>query len=285
MKRRFLVTMLILYTLIAALLFYTFLMANRLPESRPEIYIKSETPGKITVLNIGDSITHGVMSANYVSRLEERFSVENYSFINAGINAELVWNVLQRLDEIIACDPDYITILIGSNDVLATLSDSRMKRYMKNQGIPRKADSQWFAENLESLILTLKSKTDAEIAVLSLPPVTEDPSHQGYISAASYSEIVKKIAMETEITYLPLHEEMDRILYQKVQRQKKGIPFASNNMTMNIASVKRYVLRKSWDDISQKNGLTLLTDNIHLNDSAAEIISDLIGDFLIKEKK
>lgn len=277
--------MLILYILIAALLFYTFIMVNKLPETRPEIYIKSETPGKITVLNIGDSITHGVMSANYVNSLEERFPREDYSFINAGINAELVWNVLQRLDEIIACDPDYITILIGSNDVLATLSDSRMKRYMKNQGIPQIADSQWFAENLESLILTLKSKTDAKIAILSLPPVTEDPSHQGYISAATYSRIVKKIAMETEITYLPLHEEMDSILFEKVQRQKKGIPFASNNITMNIASVKRYVLRKSWDDISQKNGLTLLTDNIHLNESAAEIIAEMIEDFLIKEQK
>ncbi|MBF9017482.1 MULTISPECIES: GDSL-type esterase/lipase family protein [unclassified Oceanispirochaeta] len=273
--------MIVLYILIAGLLFYTFIMVNRLPESRPDTFIKSQPTDEITVLNIGDSITHGAMSANYVRRLEERFSEDDYRFINAGINAELVWNVLQRMDGIVACDPDYITILIGSNDVLATLSDSRMKRYMKNQGIPQKADSQWFEDNLKSLILTLKSKTNAEIAVLSLPPVTEDPSHQGYISAASYSGIVKKIAKETDIIYLPLHEVMDRILYEKAQRRKRGIPFASNNIAINVASVKRYVLRKSWDDISEKNGLTLLTDNIHLNDSAAEIIAGLIGDFLI----
>lgn len=273
--------MIVLYTLIAGLLFYTFIMVNKLPGSRPDTFIKSQPTDEITVLHIGDSITHGAMSANYVRRLEERFSDDDYRFINAGINAELVWNVLQRMDGIVACDPDYITILIGSNDVLATLSDSRMKRYMKNQGIPQKADSQWFEENLKSLILTLKSKTDAEIAVLSLPPVTEDPSHQGYISAASYSGIVKKIAKETDIIYLPLHEEMDRILYEKAQRRKRGIPFASHNIAMNVASVKRYVLRKSWDEISEKNGLTLLTDNIHLNDSAAEIIAGLIGDFLI----
>lgn len=273
--------MLVLYALIAGLLFYTFVMSNKLPESRPETFVKTKAAGELRVLTIGDSITHGAMSANYVSLLESRFPEPQYSFINAGINAELVWNVLQRMDEIIACDPDYITILIGSNDILATLSESRMKRYMKNQGIPQKADSRWFEENLKSLILTLKDKTEAEIAVLSLPPVTEDPSHEGYIRAADYSGIIKRIASETEISYLPLHENMNRILCDKYQRRKKGIPFASNNMAINIATVKRYVLRKSWDEISETNGLTLLTDNIHLNDNAAQIIAELIGDFLI----
>lgn len=267
--------------LIAGLLVYAFVMATRLPGSRPEKYLNKDPHQGTRVLTIGDSITHGAMSANYVKLLEHRFSGQEYSFINAGINAELVWNVLQRVDDIIACDPDYITILIGSNDVLATLSESRMKKYIRYQGIPREADRLWFEDNLRELILTLKNSTTAEIAVLSLPPVTEDPGHQGYLSAAEYSRTVKSLAEETGIHYLPLHEEMDKILCRDVQVRQEGIPFASHNMVLGMATVQRYIFRRSWNQISEKNGLYFLTDNIHLNERAADMIAGLIGDFLV----
>lgn len=40
------------------------------------------------------------------------------------------------------------------------------------------------------------------------------------------------------------------------------------------------LLRRSWDDIGRRNGLALLTDHIHLNDRAADILADLVNGFL-----
>ena len=42
------------------------------------------------------------------------------------------------------------------------------------------------------------------------------------------------------------------------------------------AILSHTVLRRSWDDISRRNGLTVLTDHIHLNDRAAGIAADLV---------
>jgi acyl-CoA thioesterase-1 len=40
------------------------------------------------------------------------------------------------------------------------------------------------------------------------------------------------------------------------------------------------VLRRSWNDVSRRNGLTLLTDQVHLNDRAAAVVADLVSESL-----
>ncbi len=65
-----------------------------------------EDDNRKSVLLIGDSITQGKIGVNYVELLEKEFSSNNYDFINAGINSEVVWNVLQRLEKIVECNPD-----------------------------------------------------------------------------------------------------------------------------------------------------------------------------------
>ncbi|MGY4857374.1 SGNH/GDSL hydrolase family protein [Cryobacterium sp. AP23] len=74
------------------------------------------------VVCAGDSITHGFMSASCLSLLQDRLGADGYEFVNAGINSDLAWNLLQRLDAIIACQLEVVTILIGTNDVAAHIS-------------------------------------------------------------------------------------------------------------------------------------------------------------------
>ena len=50
--------------------------------------------------------------------LERRFAAsDGYEFVNAGINGQLAYNLLQRLDNVVACCPDVVTVLIGSDGV------------------------------------------------------------------------------------------------------------------------------------------------------------------------
>jgi hypothetical protein len=46
------------------------------------------------------------------------------------------------------------------------------------------------------------------------------------------------------------------------------------------AAIQRYVLRRSWDDISARNGFVVHTDQLHLNDRAATVTADLIANWL-----
>jgi len=54
--------------------------------------------------------------------LRERFKSDGIEFINAGVNGDLAYNVRQRIAAVIAQQPDYIIILVGTNDVTGGLS-------------------------------------------------------------------------------------------------------------------------------------------------------------------
>ena len=99
---------------------------------------------KKTVVCVGNSITHGQVSYNYVNILSDRLSGDGYQFVNAGINGNLVYNVVNRLDMIIRCDPDYVTVLIGTNDVNASLSQKNSARYMIDMALPEKPNAEFF---------------------------------------------------------------------------------------------------------------------------------------------
>jgi hypothetical protein len=46
------------------------------------------------------------------------------------------------------------------------------------------------------------------------------------------------------------------------------------------AVFQHYLFRRSWDDISRSRGLLLLTDNVHINDTAAELVAQTVQPFV-----
>ena len=74
---------------------------------------------------LGDSITRGQVSADYVALLRTRLPDD--TVINAGVNYEPSSELVKRLDAVIAQDPDVVTVLIGTNDANATLSGKRAR--------------------------------------------------------------------------------------------------------------------------------------------------------------
>jgi lysophospholipase L1-like esterase len=233
---------------------------------------------KSVVVLVGDSITHGRIGVNYVDMVEEQLEGEQFEFINAGINSELAWNNLQRVDEVIQCDPDIVTVLIGTNDANSTLSPDAMRRYVKRMKLPREPDSSWFRESLILLVKKLKTETNAQIALLSIPTIGEDLNHPAFIKSSEFSNIVYEIAKETNVAYLPLHEKMIDFL-----RDTPGTPtypYEKYYIGIFKALMNRYLLRKNWDDIAKYSGFSLHVDYIHLNTVGARMIADLICEFI-----
>ena len=72
---------------------------------------------KRTVVLVGDSGTRGERGYSYVKLLSQKLDKDAFAFINAGVNRELAYNVRQRIDKVIAYKPDFVTILIGTNDL------------------------------------------------------------------------------------------------------------------------------------------------------------------------
>ena len=250
-------------------------------QKSPRTFLKRDRQPDTQTLVVcaGDSITFGVGSADYMKMLEERLGGDGYEFVNAGIDGNLAWNVLQRLDEIIACQPDVVTLLVGTNDVNGTLNQAWENRYRQGQKIPEKPTLDWYRQNVERIVERLQNETKAQIALIEIPLLGEDLNSEMNQRVMKYNKALKVIATDRSILLLPLYERLCAILPQN----HTPPPYEGKISLMLKAVLKRNILRKNWDQIAQSEGLYLLTDHIHLNDRAGRIIADLVEDFLCSE--
>ena len=211
--------------------------------------------------------------------LAERLWPQGYGFVNAGVNGNLAWNVLQRLDEVIACDPDVVTLLVGSNDVLATLSPAHEARYRRYQRLPQRPTLEWYRENIDRILDRLRTETHARVVVLELPLLGEDLDSEPNHRVARYNAALRERCERRGVPCLPLHRRLADLL----PAEHRAPPGAGATGPMAAAAARRLLLRQDWNTVSAKHGLLLLTDHVHLNATAAAVVADLLTDTLTSE--
>ena len=252
--------------------------ANELPANSPAQCEGLINAGnKHLVVALGDSITHAKVSGDYVQLLEQQYESQQRTFVNAGINSRLAFNALEIIDSVLAGKPSIVTILIGTNDVLATFSAKRTQYYMDKWQLPKTPDFAFYKDSLTKIINTLQSQTTAKIAIFSLPPIGEKANSGMNKAVAQYNSFIKEIAMQRGVSYLPLNERMWQYLNE---REGLNQTCDLNAGLMEQAIASHYLLGNSWDEVSAQNDLHLLTDCIHLNDRAAKMVADVAQEFL-----
>lgn len=238
-----------------------------------------------TVCCLGASLTAGSVSADYVKMLEQRPALRGFRFINHGVNGHLAWNALQRIDQVIADKPDAVAILLGTNDVNATLSERNRVHYQKFYQMPvEHPDMAWFEENLREIVRRLQSETKARLALISLALIGENLEHEANEKIARYNESIRQLAAEAKIDYLPFHEQMLAYLKEH-ESERASLPprLEYRDGLVNITNATAlHNQGVSWNEISRRNGLQLLTDGLHLNDTAAAMIADLVEGWLLR---
>lgn len=250
------------------------------PANSPRAFLRRgrKPTTRTVIVCAGDSHTHGTIS-NYMVMLEKQFAGTGCEFVNAGINGNLAWNVVQRLPDIIACQPDVFTLLVGTNDVNATFSDAVEDKYRKEQKFTEKPTYDWFRQNVEQIIDGVQAGTRARIAILTMPMLGEDLSSPVNQRVKEYNAALAEIAQAKGVALLPLHDRLTAV----IPANHRPPPYDRKRDLIMPSLFKHYVLRQSWDAISAAHGFVVLTDHIHLNDRAAGIVAELISGF-IKEK-
>ncbi len=268
---------------LTAIIFYANKQATKIPELDANAYLQKKKSGKgKSVVCLGDSLTHGRVSFDYVNELANDPSLKDYIFINEGINSQLAYNLTQKLEKIIEIQPDYVTILIGTNDLKGSLSEEEYIRYNKLWNLPNKPTLTWYLENLNQIINSLKAKTKAKIVIISIPPLGEKINSIPYQKSIEYSKEIKEVAQKQNISYKAFNEELTEELINL--KKENTIPYQLNLFELYTAIFQYYVLFKSWDEISEAKNLYFLTDNVHLNSKAGKKISRMIKEFLLKTK-
>jgi lysophospholipase L1-like esterase len=164
--------------------------------------------GTRLVVCAGDSITRGQSSANWVDLLQHRLAPEGYQFVNAGIDGDLAWNVLQRTDDLIRCQPDIVTLQAGTNDINATYGTWQAKTYRRQQHIPQTPTLDWYAECAEEILTRLQSQTSARIAVLDIPMIGEDLGSAINRRVDTYNQALRQVAAAHAVQCLPVHDTL-----------------------------------------------------------------------------
>lgn len=162
---------------------------------------RGAAPAKqITYIAIGDSLTAGAGASSlgdaYPYLLAKRASEEkklSIKLVNLGVPGSSSGDVIRdQLATTTANNPDFITILIGVNDI-------HQRMGVKN-----------FRKNLR-VILDAVSKTDAKIYVLTIPYLGDKklmlPPHRAYFDwqTKQYNKVLLKEAAKTNATVIDLY--------------------------------------------------------------------------------
>lgn len=208
------------------------------------------------VVAAGASMTRGTLGADWVGAVRDR----GHRVVNAGVNGHTTADLLARVDaDVVACRPDAVTLLIGTNDVRG---DVPLAEYR---------------DNLGAIVARVRAGTTARIALLSLPPLGEDLDGDLNVKLRDYNAAIEETATETGASYLPVHERMADVL-----REEGGepTPFGFDFGVAYLAAAEHYLLGREWDEVGRGNGLRLLVDHIHLGDRGGAIVADLVDGWL-----
>jgi acyl-CoA thioesterase-1 len=246
-----------------------------------EKFLRHDRPAdaRQVVVCAGDSITQGVGSANWIGLLHEDLGSRGHVFVNAGRSGYLSCSLLRDLDEVIACRPDVVTVMIGTNDVMATMSDLWRDSYQR-QDPPEAPTIETYRRWVDEIVTRLAAETSARVALIQVPPISEELGSDFNQRVDSFNEVVAEVAAAHDIEVLPLNTRLKAI----IAASSTAPPFDGTTREIKSAIFQRLVLRRRWDKISARAGRAVLTDNIHLNDRAAGEVAALVRTFVENEE-
>jgi len=257
-----------------------------------------------SILFIGDSITAGTISSDYVAVLQ-RIIGPKITLQNEGSNGDCTYHVKDRLlattfftGSYKLLDPketlpSVIVLQMGTNDILCQESPNfRNIATMRSQALD--ANSIWTVNTFitcytEIIQLCLQRSPNSHIAILSIPPIGENLLSQLNNTVLEYNRALKLLCEsygdDKKVCYLELNENLGRMLatyYSSTSITPPVLDLDIWNMiwTMDKATLSKYVFQKSWSQITRENKLLLFHDHIHFNEIASGICGHLIRDYL-----
>lgn len=254
---------------------YQAIVKNLMKQPKNYPNVSAIVPHKKILVCAGDSLTHGNVSYDWVKDLS--MQLPDYQVFNAGVNADLSYTLLNRLDDIIAMKPHHINILIGGNDIMAQSRPlKKSDRYIAFNKIAwgTQPTLETYQDNLSKIIKRLKAETPASISLMSIAPIGEVREHPIYKTVEKYNESVKKVANTEGVSYLPLHEKLDA--YLQNNKAQSHIPFEKTGAYTTKSAILNILLGWDWDKITQHHKHLLTFDNLHFNSVGGGIIRDLL---------
>lgn len=219
---------------------------------------KGELELKIAL--IGDSLTEGRPGVPFIRKLKERYP--GLTLVNLGKPGESVKSLHTRLNKTkLDTDYDLSFLWIGVNDVYTKL--------LKVQAQPIAADQEEFRELYTAVLESVISSSKHVVAV-SPGLVGEDMQN------APNQELKELAAIILSITRS--YPNVDFLDIRSAFKNKLDESDSSGYISTGVLTVMKEALfykdPKRIDKLSEKRGLHLTLDGIHLNSRGAEVVAE-----------
>ncbi len=237
-----------------------------------------------TVACVGSSTTASKGTYGWIAELQSRPRNDRFRFVNLGVGGDLSFNIVRRLHRVIELQPDRVIILIGTNDILASVFPNFRRIIRLWKGLSDEPTAQRFRDNLSLITQKLRQETDARIALSSLAPVGEDPHSVDPVQSrlndlyAAYNGAIREISSRERTDYIGFYEAFR----DELESSKTAKPFTRFSFPSFYRDylVREMILRRSFDDISRSNGWEFHIDGIHLNTRGGRILTEAVQRFL-----
>jgi lysophospholipase L1-like esterase len=237
-------------------------------------------PGERRIVCAGDSLTHATVSFDYVAALRARMG-PGVRLLNAGVNGDLAFNLAQRLDSIVAAEPDDVVVMIGTNDVCGAEISLTGRRQVRIKKLPERASQAFFEREFTRLLEGLRARTQARLWVVTPPLLGEDLTHPVHARLLVYAAAIERIASARGARVLPFHAEMEAALKASGHRPRPGFQWGVIEASwIALLPLQRFVLGMSFDQVAKRHGLWGSPDLIHLNETSGDLLTNLIEDAL-----
>jgi lysophospholipase L1-like esterase len=254
---------------LAAFVRLVYLAFRRKPVNNPQHFLqKNHQSTRQKVVIMGDSQTHATLSSDYLAMLRSELIGQAIEIINAGRNGDTSRGVWQRLErDALACQPDRIVIYIGTNEAIRnTHLAARLAAYQ---------------HNLSQIIQKIKAWKDIPVALIAFPPLGENVNSLKNQEVDQFNQIQQALARQFSITYIPFNESLKEVLRQK--DNKDDAEFSMPLSRLFNAAFKKYYLGQGYNQIAKANGLQILSDGIHLNDTSGQILASGLKRWITSE--
>ena len=246
--------------------------------------MNSGRQGSEVVACVGSSTTASKGTYPWIAELARRPQNGRFRFVNLGVGGDLSFDVVRRLPRVIDIRPDRVIVLIGTNDILASVFPNFRRAVRVWKGLPHEPTVQRFRDNLHLITRRLRRETSAKIALSSLAPAGEDPHSVDPVQSrlnelfAGYADVIREVSWREGTDYIAFHEAFREQL--ECARTSKPFTRFSFGSFYRDYLVREMILRRSFDEISRMNGWEFHIDGVHLNTRGGRILTEVVQRFL-----
>jgi lysophospholipase L1-like esterase len=237
-----------------------------------------------TVACLGSSTTAAKGTYKWIDELAKRPQNSRFRFVGFGVGGDLSFDLARRLDPVLRIAPDRVVILIGTNDILASVFPNFRRFTRLWKGVTQEPSPTSFEDNLELIIQRLRQQTDTTIALSSLAPIGEALQSTNGVQSqlndlvAAYNGVIGEVSRSSGSYYIPFFESFrDQLDHSAADKPFARFSFAAFYRDYLF---REMILRRSFDEISQRNGWEFHIDGIHLNTRGGRVLVDVVQQFL-----